>query len=81
MAVHEDLAVGYHQQDTDYYCGGGAPKWFLRRLVPASSTKQVCMPTITATARRRAAGTRPDGLSWTLNDRRPAGGRTRRSRG
>ena len=32
MAVHEDLAVQYHQQDTDYYCGGASAQMVLAQI-------------------------------------------------
>ena len=31
MTVHEDLAVQYHQQDTDYYCGAACAQMVLEQ--------------------------------------------------
>ena len=32
MSTYENLAVAYHQQDTDYYCGGACAQMVLDSL-------------------------------------------------
>jgi hypothetical protein len=74
MAVHEDLAVNYHQQDTDYYCGGACAQMVLAEI-GAGILDQAGLYADNHSHSTTEGGwyTAPDGLTWTLNDRRPAG--------
>ena len=74
MSVSQNLAVQHHQQDTDYYCGAACAQMVLETigaglldqddLYADNHSHSVLDGTGWATA--------PDGLQWTLNDRRPA---------
>jgi hypothetical protein len=76
MPVHHNLAVPHHQQDTNYYCGAACAQMVLETIGAglldqdplyadnhAHSTTDVAVNWYTG----------PDGLEWTMNDRRPAG--------
>ena len=74
MAVHENLTVAYHQQDTDYYCGAACAQMVLDSIGTGILDQDDLY------ADNHSHGTlepgwytAPDGLQWTLNDRRPAG--------
>jgi hypothetical protein len=78
MAIQEDLTVPYHQQDTSYYCGAACAQMVLASPgVGAGMLDQDDLYTdnhnhsTTDTGVNWATG--PDGLEWTMNDRRPAG--------
>lgn len=72
MPTVEDLVVGYHQQDTDYYCGAACAQMVLSEigagiigqadLYASNHSHSVAEPNWY---------TGPDGLTWTLNNRRP----------
>lgn len=74
MAVSENLAVQHHQQDTDYYCGAACAQMVLETIgagildqddLYADNNGHSTIETNWYTG--------PDGLQWTMNDRRPAG--------
>ena len=72
MAVHEDLAVQYHQQDTNYYCGAACAQMVLAEI-GAGLLDQDDLYADNHSHSTTEGGwyTAPDGLTWTLNDRRP----------
>ena len=74
MAVQEDLAVPYHQQDTDYYCGGACAQMVLDSI-GAGLLDQDDLYADNHSHSTTEAGwySGPDGVQWTMNDRRPAG--------
>jgi len=74
MAVQEDLTVAYHQQDTNYYCGAACAQMVLDSI-GAGLLDQDDLYADNHSHSTIEAGwyTAPDGLQWTLNDRRPAG--------
>ena len=73
MSVHEDPAIPHHQQDTDYYCGAACAQMVLAQigaglldqngLYNDNHNHNVIEPNWY---------TAPDGLQWTLNNRKPA---------
>jgi hypothetical protein len=73
--MHENLAVGYHQQDTNYYCGAACAQMVLDSI-GAGILDQVGLYADNHAHSTLDVGvnwaTGPDGLTWTLNDRRPA---------
>jgi hypothetical protein len=74
VAVHQDLIVKYHQQDTDYYCGAACAQMVLAEI-GAGILDQAGLYSDNHSHSTTESGwyTAPDGLTWTLNDRRPAG--------
>jgi len=73
MAVHEDLAVQYHQQDTNYYCGGACAQMVLAEIGAGLLDQDDLYADNHAHSVLESGWyTGPDGLTWTLNDRRPA---------
>ncbi len=73
MAVHEDLSVVYHQQDTDYYCGAACAQMVLSEI-GAGLLNQDDLYTDNHNHSTAESGwySGPDGVTWTLNNRRPA---------
>jgi hypothetical protein len=73
MPVHEDLPVVYHQQDTNYYCGAACAQMVLAQI-GAGLLDQAGLYTDNHDHSVIEPGwyTAPDGLNWTLNNRRPA---------
>ena len=71
--VTELLATDYHQQDTDYYCGAACAQMTLDSI-GAGILDQVGLYNDNHAHSTIEPGwyTGPDGLAWTLNDRRPA---------
>lgn len=73
MPVSEDLNVAYHQQDTDYYCGGACAQMVLDEigagLIPQDDLYNENHAHSTT---EPGWATAPDGLQFTMNDRRPA---------
>jgi hypothetical protein len=74
MAVTENLAVQMHQQDTDYYCGAACAQMVLE-TIGAGVLDQDDLYADNHSHSTLDAGvnwaTGPDGLQWTLMDRRP----------
>ncbi|MGH3104479.1 MAG: hypothetical protein ACRDN6_10350 [Gaiellaceae bacterium] len=74
--MQENLAVGHHQQDTDYYCGGACAQMVLDSI-GAGILDQVGLYNDNHSHSTLDSGVNwasgPDGLTWTMNDRRPAG--------
>ena len=78
MSVQETLNVLYHQQDTDYYCGAACAQMVLAQAeVGAGLLDQDDLYADNHSHSTTDTGvnwyTGPDGLTWTMNDRRPAG--------
>lgn len=75
MPANENLAVQHHQQDTDYYCGAACAQMVLE-TIGAGILDQDDLYTDNHNHSTLDSGvnwaTGPDGLQWTLNDRRPA---------
>jgi hypothetical protein len=72
MPVQEDLPVQYHQQDTNYYCGAACAQMVLAQI-GAGLLNQDDLYADNHSHSTTEGGwyTAPDGLTWTLNDRRP----------
>ena len=74
MPVTENLAVQMHQQDTDYYCGAACAQMVLETI----GTGLLDQDDLYADNHSHSVldagvnwATGPDGLQWTLMDRRP----------
>ena len=75
MATQEDLTVPYHQQDTSYYCGAACAQMVLASPgVDAGILDQDDLYADNHAHSTIESGwaSAPDGLTWTMNDRRPA---------
>lgn len=72
MPDQHNLAVTHHQQDTDYYCGAACAQMVLDSI-GAGLLGQDGLYADNHDHSTIEAGwyTGPDGLQWTLNDRRP----------
>ena len=73
MSVIKDLAVEYHQQDTDYYCGAACAQMVLQEIGAGHLPQDDLYNdnhTHSITESGWASG--PDGLTWTMNHRKPA---------
>jgi hypothetical protein len=70
MSVSKHLAVVYHQQDTDYYCGAACAQMVLDQ-VSAGLLDQTGLYNDNHSHSVTEAGwyTGPDGLQWTMNHR------------
>jgi hypothetical protein len=70
----ENLAVPYHQQDTDYYCGAACAQMVLSSMGAALASQDVLYTDgRNHTSELAAWFNPPDGLQWVMNDRRPGG--------
>ncbi len=73
MPVSEDLAVQYHQQDTNYYCGGACAQMVLAQIgAGLLDQDDLYADNHSHSVAEGGWYTAPDGLTWTMNDRRPA---------
>src|SRR5512135_3322898 len=73
MAAHENLTVAYHQQDTDYYCGAACAQMVLDSIgTGILDQDDLYADNHSHSTLEPGWYTAPDGLQWTLNDRRPA---------
>ncbi len=74
MSVTENLAVQMHQQDTNYYCGAACAQMVLE-TIGAGILEQDDLYADNHSHSTLDAGvnwaTGPDGLQWTMMDRRP----------
>src|SRR4029077_2029870 len=73
MAMHENLTVSHHQQDTSYYCGAACAQMVLQSI----GAGIVHQDDLYTDARKHTSELAswynpPDGLQWGVNDRRPA---------
>jgi hypothetical protein len=71
--MNENLGTAYHQQDTDYYCGAACVQMVLDSI-GAGTLDQNSLYADNHSHSTIEPGwyTAPDGLQWTLNDRRPS---------
>jgi hypothetical protein len=73
MTVHENLAVPYHQQDTDYYCGAACAQMVLETIGAGLLDQDpLYADNHNHSTIEPSWYSGPDGLTWTMNDRRPA---------
>jgi hypothetical protein len=71
--MHEHLNVGYHQQDTDYYCGAACAQMVLHSIgQPLISQDDLYNDNHSHSVEPGSWATPPDGLQWTLNHRQSA---------
>jgi len=68
--MNEELSVGYHQQDTSYYCGAACAQMVLHSIgQPLLSQDDLYNDNHSHTVEPSYWSTPPDGLQWTLNNR------------
>jgi hypothetical protein len=73
MAVHDDLPVAYHQQDTDYYCGAASAQMVLNELGHWFPNQNgLYNDNHSHSVAEAGWSTAPDGLQWTMNHRQHA---------
>jgi hypothetical protein len=74
MSIHKDLSVAYHQQDTDYYCGAACAQMVLDSIgTGLLDQDNLYADNHSHSTTESGWYTAPDGLQWTLNNRRPPG--------
>jgi hypothetical protein len=74
MSVHELLAVPYHQQDTDVYCGAACAQMVVASMGAGLQGQDgLYTDARNHTSELASWYNPPDGLLWLMNDRRPAG--------
>jgi hypothetical protein len=67
--MNEELNVGYHQQDTSYYCGAACAQMVLHTLgQPLISQDDLYNDNHSHSIEPGSWSTPPDGLQWTLNN-------------
>lgn len=70
MSTHEDLSVGYHQQDTNYYCGAACAQMVLSECGAGLLDQDTLYnDNHSHSVAEGGWATAPDGLQWTLNNR------------
>jgi hypothetical protein len=68
--MNEELSVGYHQQDTDYYCGAACAQMVLHAVgQPLVSQDDLYNDNHSHTIEPNSWSTPPDGLQRTMNNR------------
>ena len=68
--MHEDLAVSYHQQDTNYYCGAACAQMVLDSVGSGLIDQDdLYADNHSHSTTEGGWATGPDGLQWTLNHR------------
>jgi hypothetical protein len=73
MAVHENLTVPYHQQDTNVYCGAACAQMVLDSIgAGLLSQDDIYTDARNHTSELASWYNPPDGIQWLMNDRRPA---------
>lgn len=73
MSIHEDLTVGCHQQDTGYYCGAACAQMVLEQLgAGLLDQDSLYNDNHSHSVIEPSWYTAPDGLQWTMNNRKPA---------
>lgn len=73
MSIHENLTIQYHQQDTNYYCGAACAQMVLETIgAGLLDQDDLYADNHSHSTIEPSWYTGPDGLRWTLNDRRPA---------
>ena len=69
MPTDESLAVPYHQQDTDYYCGAACAQMVLDSLGAGLLDQNVLYNDNHSHSTTEAGWyTGPDGLQWTMHN-------------
>src|ERR1035438_10747361 len=72
MPTNESLAVPYHQQDTDYYCGAACAQMVLDSLGAGLLDQNVLYNDNHSHSTTEAGWyTAPDGLQWTMHNLEP----------
>jgi hypothetical protein len=72
MAVHENLNVPYHQQNTDIYCGAACAQMVLDSIGAGIQNQDTLYTDCrNHTSELSSWYNPPDGLQWLMNDRRP----------
>ncbi|HEX4578321.1 MAG TPA: hypothetical protein VH117_13275 [Edaphobacter sp.] len=72
MPTHENLAVAYHQQDTDYYCGAACAQMVLDSLGAGLLDQNVLYNDNHSHSTTESGWyTAPDGLQWTMHNLEP----------
>jgi hypothetical protein len=72
MTVSTNLAVQPHQQDTDYYCGAACAQMVLETIVAGILDQDdLYADNHSHSTIESGWASGPDGLQWTMNDRRP----------
>jgi hypothetical protein len=67
--MNEELTVGYHQQDTNYYCGAACAQMVLHSVgQPLLSQDVLYNDNHSHTIEPSSWSTPPDGLQWTMNN-------------
>lgn len=73
MPISENLTVQYHQQDTDYYCGAACAQMVLAELGGGLHPQDdLYNDNHDHSLTEGGWATAPDGLQWTLNNRKPS---------
>jgi hypothetical protein len=73
MGATENLSVVYHQQDTDYYCGAACAQMVLDQIgAGLLAQDDLYSENHSHSTIEPDWATGPDGLLYTMNDRRPA---------
>ncbi|MBC7873948.1 MAG: hypothetical protein H7Y01_08130 [Ferruginibacter sp.] len=73
MPVTENLPTEYHQQDTNYYCGAACAQMVLHSIGAGHlSQDDLYNDNHSHSVIEGGWYTAPDGLGWTLNNRKPA---------
>ena len=72
MPTTENLAVSYHQQDTDYYCGAACAQMVLDSLgAGLLDQNQLYNDNHSHSTTEAGWATAPDGLQWTMHNYEP----------
>jgi hypothetical protein len=67
--MNEELSVGYHQQDTNYYCGAACAQMILHSVGQSLlSQDDLYNDNHNHSVEPQYWSTPPDGLQWTLNN-------------
>jgi hypothetical protein len=70
MSVSKHLAVAYHQQDTDYYCGAACAQMVLDQIGAGLLDQSgLYNDNHSHSVTEPGWATAPDGLQWTMNHR------------
>src|SRR5579859_6276361 len=72
MVWTTDLGIGYHQQDTDYYCGAAVAQMILDSIGAGLLDQNALYASNHSHNTQSGWSTDPDGLHYTLNDLKPA---------
>lgn len=74
MTVNRDLNVAHHQQDTNYYCGAACAQMVLDSIgTGLLDQDDLYADNHSHSVTESGWYSGPDGVAWTMNNRRPAG--------